>query len=232
MSDGRPPERQPTPRKRLGVMISGRGSNLQALLAACAEPGYPADVALVVSNVPAAGGLTHAALAGVPDRVLPHRDFASREAFDAAVTAAFEDAGVELVVMAGFMRLVTPGFVDHWHDRLLNIHPSLLPLFPGLDTHARALAAGVKIHGCTVHFVRHETDTGPIIGQAAVPVLPGDSPDTLAARVLAVEHRLYPHCVRLVAEGRVRVAAETAEIRGDTAGEPVAGLAALLNPAP
>lgn len=213
-------------------MISGRGSNLQALLAACAAPDYPAEVVLVVSNVPAAGGLTHAALAGVPDRVLRHRDFTSREAFDTAVTATFEDAGVDLICMAGFMRLVTPGFIDRWRDRLLNIHPSLLPLFPGLDTHARALAAGVKLHGCTVHFVRHETDTGPIIGQAAVPVLAGDSEATLAARVLAVEHRLYPHCVRLVAEGRVQVRAETAEICGETVGEPVAGFAALINPAP
>lgn len=220
------------PRKRVGVMISGRGSNLQALLASSAAADYPAKIALVISNVPEAGGLTHTAAAGVPGRVLPHGDFTSREAFDTAVTAAFEDAGVDLICMAGFMRLVTPGFIERWRDRLLNIHPSLLPLFPGLDTHARALAAGVKLHGCTVHFVRPETDTGPIVGQAAVPVLAGDTAEALAARVLAAEHQLYPHCLRLVAEDRVRVCAERAEIVGDAAAGAPDHFATLLNPAP
>lgn len=215
-------------RKRVGVMISGRGSNLQALLEAAADPAYPAEIALVVSNEPAATGLTRARQAGVPTRTFAHRDFARREDFDAAVSAAFEEAGVELVCMAGFMRLVTRGFVEHWRDRLINIHPSLLPCFRGLDTHARALAAGVKLHGCTVHFVRFELDTGPIIGQAAVPVLPGDTPERLAARVLACEHRLYPLCLGLVAEDRVRVTGEVAEIQ-DAPGDPSAH---LFNPAP
>ena len=200
-------------RLRVGVMISGRGSNMQALLEACAVADFPAEIVLVVSNEADAQGLVRAERAGVATQVIPHRDYADRAAFDAAVTAAFEAAGVELVCMAGFMRLVSEGFVERWRDRLINIHPSLLPLFKGLETHARALAAGVKLHGCSVHFVRHEMDSGPIIGQAAVPVLSGDTPETLAARVLEAEHRLYPRCLRLLAEGRVRVAGETAEIR-------------------
>ena len=199
-------------RLRVGVMISGRGSNLQALIEACATPGFPAEIALVVSNEPEAQGLARAEAAGIATEVIPHRDYAERAAFDAAVTAAFEAAGVGLVCMAGFMRLVSEGFVAHWHDRLVNIHPSLLPLFKGLESHAQALAAGVKVHGCSVHFVRHEMDSGPIVGQEAVPVLPGDTPETLAARVLEAEHRLYPRCLRLVAEGRVRVRGEIAEI--------------------
>ncbi len=197
---------------RVGVMISGRGSNLQALLEACAGADFPARIVLVVSNRADAPGLSLAQAAGVPVKVLPHRDFASRDAFDAAVSEAFESVAVELICMAGFMRLLSAGFVERWRDRLINIHPALLPAFKGLDTHRRALAAGAKEHGCTVHYVRHEMDSGPVIGQAAVPVLPGDSADTLAARVLEAEHRLYPHCLRLIAEGRVRVRGETAEI--------------------
>ncbi|MFQ5772940.1 MAG: phosphoribosylglycinamide formyltransferase [Kiloniellaceae bacterium] len=215
-------------RKRVGVMISGRGSNLQALLDACADPAYPAKIVIVISNEPEAYGLARAEKAGVPTRTLRHRDYATREAFDAAVTAVLEEAGVDLVCMAGFMRLVTEGFVARWTDRLINIHPSLLPSFRGLDTHARALAAGAKLHGCTVHFVRFEVDHGPIIGQAAVPVLPGDTEASLAARVLEAEHRLYPHCLRLVAEGRVRVAGEVAEITDPNANPG----ARLINPAP
>ncbi len=191
-----------TERKRVGVLISGRGSNLQALLDACAEPDFPAEIALVVSNKPEAPGLERAAHAGVPCRTIARRDHSDRAACDAAMTAALEAAGVELVCLAGFMRLLSEAFVDRWRDRMINIHPSLLPLYPGLDTHARALAAGAKLHGCTVHFVRFEMDSGPIIGQAEVPVLAGDDPETLAARVLDAEHRLYPRCLRLVAEGR------------------------------
>jgi phosphoribosylglycinamide formyltransferase-1 len=191
-----------TERKRVGVLISGRGSNLQALLDACAEPDFPAEIALVVSNKPEAPGLERAAHAGVPCRTIARRDHPDRAACDAAMTAALEAAGVELVCLAGFMRLLSEAFVDRWRDRMINIHPSLLPLYPGLDTHARALAAGAKLHGCTVHFVRFEMDSGPIIGQAEVPVLAGDDPETLAARVLDAEHRLYPRCLRLVAEGR------------------------------
>lgn len=213
-------------RKKVGVLISGRGSNLQALLEAAADPAYPAEIALVISNKADAAGLDRAARAGVPTRVIARRDHPDRAACDAAMTAALEDAGVELVCLAGFMRLLSEAFVDHWRDRLINIHPSLLPLFPGLDTHARALEAGVKLHGCTVHFVRFEMDSGPIIGQAAVPVLPGDDADSLAARVLEVEHRLYPHCLRLVVEGRVEIRGETAVTPGVDPG------VRLVNPAP
>jgi phosphoribosylglycinamide formyltransferase 1 len=168
----------------------------------------------VISNRADAGGLDHAKRAGIPSTVIPHRDFPSREAFDAALTAALEGAKIELVCLAGFMRLLTAGFVDHWRDRLINIHPSLLPAFPGLDTHARALAAGVRFAGCTVHFVRSEMDHGPIIVQAAVPVLPGDTEATLAARVLKAEHRAYPLALKLIGKGRVKVVGERAEISG------------------
>ncbi len=199
-------------RKKVGVLISGRGSNLQALLDACADPAYPAETVLVIANQPGAQGLARAEAAGVPAQTIAHRDYASRADFDAALTAALEAAGVEIVCMAGFMRIVTEQFIAHWKDRLLNIHPSLLPAFPGLDTHARALAAGVERHGCTVHFVRLDVDTGPIIGQSTVPVLPGDTEETLAARVLEAEHELYPRCLRRLAEGRVRVVDGAVEI--------------------
>jgi phosphoribosylglycinamide formyltransferase-1 len=212
-------------RLRVGVLISGRGSNLQALIEAARDPAYPAELVTVVSNVPGAAGLDRAVAAGIPAEVVDHKDFAGRAPFEAALTAVLERAGVELVCMAGFMRIVTEGFIAGWHDRLINIHPSLLPAFPGLDTHVRALAAGVRLAGCTVHFVRAEVDHGPILGQAAVPVLPGDTAETLAARVLEAEHRLFPHCLRLVAEGRVRVAGEVALIE-DT-GRPGP---ALINP--
>jgi phosphoribosylglycinamide formyltransferase-1 len=214
-------------RKRVGVLISGRGSNLQALLDACAEPNFPAEIVLVVSNKAEAPGLARAARAGVATRIVARRDYPDRTACDAAMTAALEAAGVELVCLAGFMRLLSEAFVDHWRDRMINIHPALLPLFPGLDTHAAALEAGVKLHGCTVHFVRFEMDSGPIIGQAAVPVLPGDDGESLAARVLEAEHRLYPHCLRLVAEGRVEVRGAVTQI-DESAGDPGAR---LINPA-
>jgi phosphoribosylglycinamide formyltransferase-1 len=217
-----------SPRKKVGVLISGRGSNLQALLDACADPAYPAKIVLVVSNRAGAQGLARAEAAGVPTRVIAHRDFPGRAEFDTAVTTALEQAGVDLVCMAGFMRIVTESFIGHWKDRLINIHPALLPAFPGLDTHARALATGVKLHGCTVHLVRFEVDTGPIIGQAAVPVLPDDTPEALAARVLKAEHALYPHCLRLIAEGRVRIVDEVARVEPDAAGP----APALINPAP
>ncbi len=189
-------------RKRVGVLISGRGSNLQALLDASADPTFPAEIVLVISNRAAAPGLERAARAGVPSRTIARRDYPDRTACDTAMTAALEAAGAEVVCLAGFMRLLSETFVDHWRDRMINIHPSLLPQFPGLDTHARALEAGAKMHGCTVHFVRFEMDSGPIIGQTEVPVLADDDAETLAARVLEAEHRLYPHCLRLVAEGR------------------------------
>ena len=192
-------------RKRVGVLISGRGSNLQALIEAAQASDYPAEIVLVISNVPGAQGLARAEAAGIPTRTINHKDFTSREAFDAALTAALEDAGVELLCNAGFMRLHSEGFVRHWWNRHLNIHPSLLPAFKGLRTHARVLEEGAQITGCTVHFVRPELDSGPIVAQAEVPVLDGDTPESLAARVLEAEHRLYPHALRLVASGAVRV---------------------------
>jgi phosphoribosylglycinamide formyltransferase-1 len=193
-------------RTPVAVLISGRGSNLQALIDADADPAYPAKIVLVIANEPGAAGLARAAGAGIATATIDHRDFATRDEFDSALTAALAKAGVEIVCLAGFMRILGPAFTGRWADRLLNIHPSLLPAFPGRHTHARALAAGVKLHGCTVHLVRAELDDGPIIGQAAVPVLPGDDEAALAARVLAVEHKLYPSCLRLVAEGKVTVA--------------------------
>jgi phosphoribosylglycinamide formyltransferase 1 len=212
-------------RLKTAVLISGRGSNLQALIDACAAQHFPAEIALVISNRADAAGLERAARAGIPIRTIPHRDFASRAAFDAAIDAALREAGIGLVCNAGFMRIQGPDFVALWRDRLINIHPSLLPAFPGLDTHRRALAAGVRISGCTVHFVREAVDNGPIIVQAAVPVLAGDDEATLAARVLAAEHQAYPLALRLIAEGRVRVVDERVVI-ADAA--PADGL--LLNP--
>jgi phosphoribosylglycinamide formyltransferase-1 len=213
-------------RLKTAVLISGRGSNLEALLRACAEQDFPAEIALVISNRADAGGLEHAKSAGIASTVVPHRDYPSRETFEAALTKTLEAAGIELICLAGFMRLLTAGFVDHWRDRMINIHPSLLPAFPGLDTHARALAEGVRFVGCTVHFVRTEMDHGPIIVQAAVPVLPGDDEHTLAARVLTAEHRAYPLALRLVGEGRVTVVGERTEIAGMSG-----GAAIVLNPA-
>jgi phosphoribosylglycinamide formyltransferase-1 len=193
---------------RVGVLISGRGSNLQALIEACKAPDYPARIVLVVSNVPSAQGLLRAEASLIPALTINHKDFASREDFDAALDVALGEASVELLCNAGFMRLHSQGFVERWRDRHLNIHPSLLPAFKGLHVHERVLAEGVKITGTTVHFVRPEMDTGPIVAQAAVPVLPGDTPDSLATRVLNAEHRLYPHALRLVASSAVRVDGE------------------------
>jgi phosphoribosylglycinamide formyltransferase 1 len=195
-------------RKRVGVLISGRGSNLQALIDAARNPDYPARIVVVISNVPGAQGLLRAEADLIPGITVNHKDFASRDAFDAKLDATLQEAGVELLCNAGFMRLHGEGFVRSWWNRHLNIHPSLLPAFRGLHTHARVLDEGVKITGCTVHFVRHEMDTGPIVAQAAVPVLPADAADELAARVLQAEHRLYPHALRLVASGQVRVERE------------------------
>ncbi len=187
---------------KVGVLLSGRGSNLQALLDARAAAW---QVALAISNVPGAPGLARAEAAGVPARTVPHRDFADRAAFEEALDAALRAAGIDLVVLAGFMRVLGPEFVARWRDRLINIHPSLLPAFRGLDTHRRALEAGVGWHGCTVHFVRAELDAGPIILQAAVPVRPDDTEESLAGRVLAREHKVLPLAVGWIAEGRVKV---------------------------
>jgi phosphoribosylglycinamide formyltransferase-1 len=194
-------------RKRVAILISGRGSNMAALIKAAKDPNYPAEIALVVSNEPAAEGLTRAAAEGIAAVIVDHRRFGKdRAAFERALHTEIEAHRIDLICLAGFMRILTPWFVKRWEGRMLNIHPALLPAFKGLDTHARALAAGAKEHGATVHFVVPEIDSGPIIAQSAVPVLEGDTEATLAARVLEVEHRIYPLALKLVAQGRVRIA--------------------------
>lgn len=187
---------------RTAILISGRGSNMQSLVEAARADDYPAEIVLVLSNRPDAAGLAWAKARGLPTLAIDHKSFPTRDAFEDALQRSLEAAGTELIALAGFMRLMTPAFVERWHDRMINIHPSLLPSFKGLHTHERALAAGVKITGCTVHFVRAEMDEGPIIAQAAVPVLRSDDPAALAARVLAAEHRLYPAALKIVASGR------------------------------
>lgn len=197
--------------KNIVILISGRGSNMQAIL----EAGLPVKVAAVISNNADAAGLEIARRHGIETRVLNHRDHPSREAFDATLAALIDAFRPDLVVLAGFMRILSDGFVNHYRYRLINIHPALLPSFPGLDTHARALKEGVKIHGCTVHFVTPTVDHGPIVVQAAVPVLPGDTPDTLGARVLEQEHRIYPQAVRWFAEDRLEIASDgTVNLKG------------------
>ncbi|HEY4941180.1 MAG TPA: phosphoribosylglycinamide formyltransferase [Rhizomicrobium sp.] len=188
---------------RIAILISGRGSNMAALIEACREPEFPAQIALVFSNVETAEGLKIAAAAGIATRVISHKVFASREEFDAAIDAALTAAKIELICEAGFMRIHSDGFVRRWQGRMLNIHPSLLPAFKGLRVQQQAIDAGVKISGCTVHFMVPELDSGPIIAQAAVPVLDGDTAETLAARILLEEHKLYPAALKLVAEGKV-----------------------------
>ncbi len=188
---------------RVAVLVSGRGSNLGALLDAAEAPGYPARIALVLSNRPDAAGLDLAARRGVTARCIDHRPFGpDRAAHECAIQDVLMEAGIGLVCLAGYMRLLTPFLVGAWAGRMMNVHPSLLPAFPGLHTHARALAQGVKLHGCTVHLVTQEVDAGPILAQAAVPVLPGDTEESLAARVLIQEHRIYPEALRLHASGR------------------------------
>lgn len=195
-----------TARKRVAVLISGRGSNMNALIAATKAADYPAQIALVLSNRPDAGGLATARGEGIPTAVVDHKPFGrDREAFERAVQAELEAHNIALVCLAGFMRILTPWLVSRWPARMLNIHPALLPAFKGLDTHARALAAGVTEHGATVHVVVPDMDSGPIIAQGKVPVLPGDDTASLATRVLTVEHRIYPLALKLVAQGRVRV---------------------------
>jgi phosphoribosylglycinamide formyltransferase 1 len=203
-------------RLRVGVLISGRGSNLQALIDAAADPAYPAEIALVISNRPEAQGLQRAAQAGIPHQVIAERD---RAGFAAAADGALSGHGVELVALAGFMRLLDAGFVAAWHDRMINIHPSLLPAFPGLHPQRQALMAGVRFSGCTVHFVRVEVDTGPIIAQAVVPVRDNDDEERLSARILAAEHRLYPLALRLYAEGRLKIDGNRVAVAGGTAPE-------------
>jgi phosphoribosylglycinamide formyltransferase-1 len=189
-------------RTRVGILISGSGSNAMALIRAAEAVDYPAQIALVVSNRPDAPGLAKAAAAGIPTKAIDHRPFGKdREAHERQIQTALLDAGVQFVVLAGYMRITTPWFVAAWAGRMINIHPALMPAFPGLHTHRQALEAGVKLHGCSVHWVTEALDAGPIIGQAAVPVLPGDDEETLAARVLAVEHRLFPACLAAAITG-------------------------------
>lgn len=214
------------PRKRIptAVLISGRGSNMVSLLRAAADPAYPAEITLVLANR-LSPGLALAEQAGIPTAYVPSHG-RDRAAFEAAMEAALHAHGVELVALAGFMRVLTEGFVARWQDRLVNIHPSLLPAFKGLDTHARALAAGVRLHGCTVHLVRPGVDEGPILAQAAVPVLPDDTEASLAARVLEQEHRIYPAALAWLAGGLVQLRGEIARV----AAPPASG--ALANPLP
>ncbi|MGC5779205.1 phosphoribosylglycinamide formyltransferase [Methylobacterium sp. NFXW15] len=194
-----------TAKVRVAVLISGRGSNMVALAEAARDPAFPADIVLVLSNNPDAEGLARAAALGIPTRSIDHRAYPDRASFDAAIDAVLRESGADLVCLAGFMRILTDGFVEGWAGRMINIHPSLLPLFKGTHTHAQALAAGVRLHGCTVHFVVPELDAGPIVAQAAVPVREGDDPDSLAARVIVQERRLYPAALALVAGGKARL---------------------------
>jgi len=191
-------------RKRTAILISGRGSNMEALIEAAHAPDFPAEIVLVLSNRADAGGLAKAKAAGIPTQVIPHKGLA-RADFDAQIDEALRAARVEIVCEAGFMRIHSAGFARAWAGRLINIHPSLLPAFKGVHVHAQALEAGVKISGCTAHFIVPELDSGPIIAQAAVPVLPDDTAETLAARILEQEHRIYPEALRMVAEGKVKL---------------------------
>ena len=213
-------------RLKVAVLISGRGSNLQALIDACGDAAFPAEIRLVISNVAGAQGLARAERARIPTRVIDHRQSPDRAGFDAALDRALDAAGVEMVCLAGFMRMLGDAFVARWRDRLINIHPSLLPAFKGLKVHERVLAAGVRFTGCSVHFVRPAMDEGPVIVQSAVAVLPGDDAARLAERVLAAEHKAYPLALRLIAEGRVTVTDERVAIDSAIGPTPTA----LLNP--
>jgi phosphoribosylglycinamide formyltransferase 1 len=213
-------------RRRTAVLISGRGSNLRALIEAAAGPEASAEIVLVISNRADAAGLRHASAAGIPTETIPHGAFATQVGFENSIDRTLHEHGIALVCLAGFMRVLSPWFVERWRDRLLNVHPSLLPAFRGLDTHRRVLEAGVRFTGCTVHLVRAEVDAGPIIIQAVVPVRPDDDEETLAARVLQAEHRCYPLALELMASGRVRVVDERVAIDGAVAPD-----ALVLNPA-
>lgn len=217
-----------TARKRVSVLISGRGSNMAALISAAIHPAYPAEIVQVIANRADARGLETAGKAEIATQVIAQGDFDGREAHEAAIDEALKAARTDIVCLAGYMRLLTEDFVNRWQGRMINIHPSLLPSFTGLDTHARILANGCRIHGATVHFVTADMDEGPIIAQAAVPVLTGDTEDTLAARVLAAEHRLYPTALKMVAEGTVRMSGGGAVFSGAGDGN---GEESLFSPA-
>ncbi|NNF77008.1 MAG: phosphoribosylglycinamide formyltransferase [Rhizobiales bacterium] len=214
-------------RKRTAILISGRGSNMDALIAAAQSPDYPAEIVLVLSNSPSAEGLAKASKAGIATTVIDHKGFEGRAEFEAAVQVELEAANVDLICLAGFMRLLTDAFVGAWHNRMINIHPSLLPAYKGLDTHRRVILDGGRITGCTVHFVRPQMDQGPIIAQAAVPVHANDTDDSLAERVLTAEHAIYPMALKMVANETVRVAGEKVWFEGEDIDQ-----AALLSPAP
>ncbi|CAN5886187.1 phosphoribosylglycinamide formyltransferase [soil metagenome] len=199
---------------KVGILISGRGSNMAALIEAATATDYPAEIVCVVSNVASAPGLEIARAAGIATAAIPHKGFPDRETFDRAVSAELENHGVELVAMAGFLRIQSPWFPARWQDRIINIHPSLLPAFKGLHVQQQAIDAGVRLSGCTVHFVYADLDAGPIIAQAAVPVLGDDTEDRLAARILRQEHRLYPQVVRWFAERRISVSGARVAVAG------------------
>jgi phosphoribosylglycinamide formyltransferase-1 len=205
-------------RRRVAVLISGRGSNMTSLIAAAKDPSFPAEIALVLSNRPEAPGLATARENGITTVAIDHKHHLSREDFERAMQEVLEAHAIELVCLAGFMRILTPWFVERWTGRMINIHPALLPLYRGLHTHERALADGVKLHGASVHFVVPGMDEGPIIAQAAVPVLDGDTPDTLGARVLAQEHVIYPLALGLLAGGRLAIEGARVRINGEAAG--------------
>ena len=211
---------------KIGVLISGRGSNLSALINAAKDPDYPAEICLVISNRPKAKGLEIAHEAGISQCVIDHKAFETRDEFDAALSERLQEAGIEYVCLAGFMRILSPTFVTEWRGRVINIHPSLLPAFKGLNVHERMIDAGVKIAGCTVHFVDAQMDGGAIIGQAAVPIRADDTPEDLAARILRQEHKLYAECVRLVAKQKVRISGGKAILDA-----PIEDTATLTNPA-
>ena len=211
---------------KLGVLISGRGSNLQSLIDATQDDSFPAEIVMVISNVPDVAGLDRSAKANIPTTVINHQDFDDREPFEDVLHDALSEAGVKLVCLAGFMRILTDGFVSRWLDKMINIHPSLLPSFKGLHTHERAIEAGVRFSGCTIHFVRPEMDDGPIIAQATVPIRQDDTPDALAARVLVEEHKIYPLAVRMIAEGRISITGSQVTIKGAVNPD-----SAVINPA-
>jgi len=210
---------------KVAILISSRGSNMQALVRASKQAGFPAEIVTVLSNNPEAGGLEYAKENGIPTKVINHRDFENREDFDTAISKYLTEQKVDLICLAGFMRLLTLDFVNRWRDRIINIHPSLLPAFKGLHVHERALESGTRFTGCTVHYVRPEMDDGPIIAQAVVPILTGDTPEVLAERILVQEHRIYPLALKLIAERKIKVHGSIATISG--ADE---SLATLTNP--
>jgi phosphoribosylglycinamide formyltransferase 1 len=192
---------------RLAVMISGSGTNLQALIDACADPDYPAEIQVVISNRPEAGGLARASAANIKAVVIDHKSYDDRESFENAVHDCLKEHKTQLVCLAGFMRILNAEFVNRWRDRMINIHPSLLPSYKGLHTHARAIEDGVRFAGCTIHYVRPEMDNGPILMQAAIPIAAGETPETLATKTQTYEHQMYPVAVRLIADGNVRISA-------------------------